>query len=232
MRPADRGYAICASGRSGSNLLCQCLSSTGLLGHPLEYFNGAGRRMLGDPDFPDEPEKQIVRVLTTGATTNGVYGVKVFPAQFDAIAKSVAWTRALPDLRFVLLKRRDLLGQAISMVRALQTNQWRSTMAAERDATYDGEQILERLRTAVRDYARWDLFFARNAIAPTVIWYEGLVADPQAAVDKVASLFGLQGRASIKWECVDVAMQRDIVTHEWRTRFYAEYGNLDGLDPL
>jgi hypothetical protein len=56
---ADRGYAICTSGRSGSNLLGQYLSSTGMLGNPLEYFNGAGRRMLGQPDYPDDPSRQI-----------------------------------------------------------------------------------------------------------------------------------------------------------------------------
>ncbi|TPL71848.1 hypothetical protein FJ941_28635 [Mesorhizobium sp. B2-3-13] len=41
-----RGYSICTSPRSGSNFLCQHLSSTGVLGHPLEYFNGRGRRFL------------------------------------------------------------------------------------------------------------------------------------------------------------------------------------------
>src|SRR5215217_5359781 len=80
---ADRGYAICTSGRSGSNLLGQYLSSTGVLGHPLEYFNGAGRRMLDYPDFPDEPAQQADWILTVGATSNGIYGVKIFPWQFD-----------------------------------------------------------------------------------------------------------------------------------------------------
>ena len=121
-RHADRGYAICTSGRSGSNLLCQYLSSTGLLGHPLEYFNAAARRMLDHPDFPDGPEEQIERVLTIGATANGIFGIKVVPAQFDLAARSIHWTRRLPNLAFVLLKRRDLLGQAISNLRATQTN--------------------------------------------------------------------------------------------------------------
>lgn len=119
-RTADRGYAVCGSGRSGSNLLCQYLSSTGLLGHPLEYFNGPGRRRLGYPAFPDAPEKQIDCILTIGATANGIYGVKVFPNHLDLIAKSVRWTQLLPNLAFVLLKRRDLLGQAISSLRAAQ----------------------------------------------------------------------------------------------------------------
>jgi LPS sulfotransferase NodH len=231
-RPADRGYAICTSGRSGSNLLCQCLSSTGLLGHPLEYFNGAGRRMLGYPDFPDEPDKQIDCILTIGATANGIYGTKVFPSQLDLVVTATRWTPRLPDLKFVLLKRRDLLGQAISSVRAAQTNQWRSTMATQGSAAYDGARIYERLCAVARDYARWDVFFARNGIEPTVIAYEELMADPQAAVDKVASLFGLQGRAPIRTGDIHLEIQRDATTQEWKARFRDEYRNLDELDVL
>jgi LPS sulfotransferase NodH len=89
--PASRGYAICTSGRSGSNLLCQYLSSTGMLGNPLEYFNGSGRRLLGYPEYPEDPAKQIDWILTEGATPNGIYGLKIFPAQVEQIEKSIRW---------------------------------------------------------------------------------------------------------------------------------------------
>jgi len=229
-RHADRGYAICFSGRSGSNVLCQYLSSTGLLGHPLEYFNSAARRALGYPDFPDEPEKQIDWVLTTGATANGIFGIKVHPVQFDLVAESIDWTRMLPNLAFVLLKRRDLLGQAISNLRANQTQQWRSTATSQGAAVYDGNRIYENLRGAAQQYARWDVFFARNGIDPTTIWYEDMVADAQAAVDKVALLFGLQGQTPIKHERIDLKIQRDALTEEWRARFLQEFRKLAVLD--
>jgi trehalose 2-sulfotransferase len=227
---ADRGYAICTSGRSGSNLLCQYLSSTGVLGYPLEYFNGDGRRMLGHPEYPDDPAKQIDCILTMGATPNGIYGVKVFPRQFDRIEQSIHWTQLLPELAFVLLRRRDILGQAISTVRAAQTGQWRSTMAAQGTARYDGAQIYQSPQGAVRDYARWDIFFARKAVAPTVIVYEDLLADPQSAVDQVAQLFGLRGQARLQNQGIDLAMQRDTTTDEWRARFLDEYRDLGPLD--
>jgi LPS sulfotransferase NodH len=229
---ADRGYAICTSGRSGSNLLCQYLSSTGLLGHPLEYFNGPGRRMLGYPDFPDEPEKQVEWILTVGGTANGIYGVKVFPAQFDRIAKSIRWTEQLPNLRFVLLRRRDLLGQAISSLRAAQTNQYRATMPAQGCASYDADQIHAHMRAAAQDYARWNVFFARNAIEPALLVYEDLIADPQASVDRVAALFQLQGKAQINAEAVDLTIQRNAHTEQWRARYLRERHNLDELDLL
>ena len=201
-----------------------------MLGHPLEYFNAAGRRLLGDHDFPDEPTAQIERILTAGATPNGIYGVKIFPWQLDLIAKSIRWTQMLPNLKFVLLKRRDLLGQDISAFRAAQTDQWHSNMAAQGRADYDGGQIYERLRAAARDYVRWDVFFARNGIEPTVLVYEDLVADPQSAVDRVARLFGLQGQARVAHQGVELEIQRDSTTEEWRARFRDEYRNLDDLD--
>ena len=228
--PANRGYAICTSGRSGSNLLCQYLSSTGVLGNPLEYFNGSGRRLLGYPEYPDDPSRQIEWVLTEGATPNGIYGLKMFPAQVELIEKSIRWTALLPGLKFVLLKRRDILGQALSAVRAMQTEQWRSSMPARGPAVYDGAQIYERLQFAVRDYARWDIFFARKAVAPTIVVYEDLLADPQSAVDQIAGLFGLRGQARAAGERVDLKIQRDTTTEEWRARFLDEYRDRKALD--
>jgi LPS sulfotransferase NodH len=230
--PANRGYAICTSGRSGSNLLCQYLSSTGMLGNPLEYFNGSGRRLLGYPEYPDDPSKQIAWILTKGATPNGIYGLKIFPGQIEQIEKSIRWTDLLPNLRFVLLKRRDILGQALSAVRAMQTEQWRASMPERGSALYDGAQIYERLQIAARDYARWNIFFARRAVAPAVIIYEDLLADPQSAVDRVADLFGLRGRARAAGERIDLKIQRDAITEEWRARFLDEYRDRNELDLL
>ena len=230
--PANRGYAICTSGRSGSNLLCQYLSRTGMLGNPLEYFNGSGRRLLGYPEYPDDPSKQIDWIVTEGATPNGIYGLKIFPAQVEQIEKSIRWTELLPDLKFVLLKRRDILGQALSALRALQTEQWRASMPARGPALYDGAQIYERLQIAARDYARWDIFFARRAVAAAVIIYEDLLADPQSAVDQVADLFGLRGQARAAGERIDLKSQRDAITEEWRARFLDEYRGRNELDLL
>jgi trehalose 2-sulfotransferase len=212
--------------------LCQYLSSTGMLGNPLEYFNGGGRRLLGYPEYPDGPSKQIDWIVTEGATSNGIYGLKIFPAQVEQIEKSIRWTELLPDLKFVLLKRRDILGQALSAVRALQTEQWRASMPARGPALYDGAQIYERLQTAARDYARWDIFFARRAVAAAVIIYEDFLVDPQSAVDQVADLFGLRGQARAAGERIDLKSQRDAITEEWRARFLDEYRGRNELDLL
>src|SRR5258708_7421733 len=100
---AVRGYAICTAARSGSNFLDELLTSTGQLGRPMEYFNAVARRATGMPDYPDDPEAQLAAILNLGATPNGVYGVKLFAEQFDAVA-ATRWPLRLPNLRFVHLE--------------------------------------------------------------------------------------------------------------------------------
>src|ERR1700754_170432 len=227
----QRGYAICTQPRSGSNLLCQFLSSTDQLGYPLEYFNGPGRRALGLPDFPDAPELQIKAVLRLGATPNGVYAVKLFASQFAAFSRGLQWMDLLPNLHFVYLTRDDLLGQAISWARALQAEQYRSTQPAKRLAVYDTDLIRFKLTAIVRERAQWETFFARTGIEPLRIVYERFLENPSSYVDLVATLVGVENPA-VDQRKVDLAIQRDAVTEEWKQRFRAENGDPNVLDDL
>ncbi|MFY9684529.1 MAG: Stf0 family sulfotransferase [Pseudolabrys sp.] len=229
---ADRGYAICTSPRAGSNFLCQNLTSTGVLGRPSEYFNGAARRSLDDPLYPDDPADQIRWILTKGATPNGVYGVKLFAYQQDLIAPHLSWTQALPALHFIYLERRDLLGQALSWSRALQTGQYRSTQSAGSPARYDASLILQQLREIVRERARWSLFFARTGIEPLIIYYEDLVSCIQAEIDRIATLVELNDVAGIDPSQVNLKIQRDDIMDSWRKCFLRDHGDPNHVDQI
>lgn len=225
-----RGYAICTSARTGSNYLCELLLSTGVLGRPREYFNAVGRRIHDDPTYPDDPGEQFRRILTMGSTPNGVYGLKVFPDQHDQIAKTCAWTKLLPNLKFITLERRDLLGQALSWARVVQTSQYRSDVPSSGAETYDANLIQIGLYKAIGDQARWSAFFARTGLESLPLFYEDLAADPQKEVDRVAGFIGACGPAIARPELVQVKVQRDAVMNEWRARFRAERGGPDFID--
>lgn len=225
-----RGYAICTQPRSGSNLLCQYLSSTGRLGHPLEYFNAPGRRALGLPDFPDSPLEQIRQILRIG-TTDDVYAVKLFASQFEIVSKAIRWTEMLPNLRFVYLSREDVLGQAISWARAVQTEQYRSTQQAVSVARYDAELIQSRLRAILHERALWEGYFARTGIIPLKIIYERFVEDPAMHVAKIAALMKVDD-AAIDLRKIDLTVQRNEMSDEWRRRFREDYGDPNVLDTV
>ncbi len=226
-----RGFAICTIGRSGSNWLGELLSSTGRLGHPQEYFNTEGRRLFLDPAYPDDPSEQIRWILTRGASANGVYGLKLFPSQVDAIVGRVRWADALPGLRYVHLVRGDVLAQAISLCRANQTGRFRSTVPESGVPSYDGEAILANIRLFAQHDARWIAFFARNAIAPLRLLYEDVVADPVAAVASIAELMGAT-EARIDPSRVQLEITRDELSEAWRRRFLAEYADQNFVDVL
>jgi LPS sulfotransferase NodH len=227
----QRGYAICTQPRSGSNLLCQYLSSTDQLGYPLEYFEGASRRALGLPDYPDAPELQVDAILRIGATPNGIYAVKLFASQFATISRRLRWLDVLPNLHFVYLSRDDLLGQAISWARAMQTAQYRSTQPAKGAAVYDADLIRSLLMTVVRERAEWEAFFARTGVGPLRITYERFLEDPSTHVDLVAHLVDVQNPV-VDRRRIDLAVQRDAVSEEWTQRFRAENGDPNVLDRL
>ena len=223
-----RGYAICTQPRSGSNLLCQYLSSTGRLGHPLEYFNGPGRRALGLPNFPDSPVAQIDEILRIGAT-NDIYSVKLFASQFELISHEVRWTRMLPNMSFVYLSRNDVLGQAISWARALQTAQYRSTQQTVAIAVYNAELIQAQLRAILRERALWEGYFARTGVIPLRIVYERFLEDPTMHVARVATLMKVN-HVAIDKRKIDLATQRDATSEEWRRRFREDCGDPNVLD--
>jgi LPS sulfotransferase NodH len=221
-----RGYFICATQRSGSNFLCDMIAETGQLGIPREYFNGTARRVIdNDPSYPLDATSQVHRILTTGATPNGIYAAKVFPTHFRQAATAVDIGRSLPHLHFVFLRRRDLLGQAISLVIAKQTGKWRAFMKRARPAVYDPKAISRAIDDLVKDTAAWLAFFARHNVEQVEIVYEDMRTDPPAALNAIARHLGL-GPVEPGPSAIDRPV-RPAEAREWRQRYVADMG-----DPL
>lgn len=218
-----RGYVIATTPRSGSNFLCQALASTGLLGQPLEYFNPGGRRALEAPNFPDAIADQVQWVLTKGASANGVYALKAFPNQFSAALRQFDLFAYLPELYFVRLMRRDLLGQAISWARALHSEQYRSTQMPKATPRYDSRLIAKLMVDIACANTSWDIFLARTGINAPVLYYEDIEADPSIAVAQIAEMVRVE-RAKVDLSRIDLQPQRNNETEAWRARFIAEHG--------
>jgi LPS sulfotransferase NodH len=221
------GYAICTAPRSGSNVLCQWLSSTGVLGRPLEYFNTPGRRALDDPHYPDDKREQIAWILAKGATANGIYGVKLFSVDSHLVSPVAGVSPSLPVHAYIYLERADRLGQAISWTRALQTQQYRSTQPVQGPIRYDASAIRARLEAINLEYANWSDFFKQHDLRPLRLTYEDATKSPQLAVNEVAAFLRVKQRALIDVDQVTLRMQRDATTTQWRERFTQECEDTD-----
>jgi trehalose 2-sulfotransferase len=219
----DKGYVICGEARAGSTFLAHLLKSTGKLGNPWEMFaeRNSVEQILREP-------KLLADKLQRASSDNGVYGLKIFSPHFD-LAERADWAERLPGLQFVHLRRDDLLAQAISLVRAQQTGQYKSTVTAGGEPRYDGRTIADRLTRLAHGHARWECYFARNGIRPLRLVYEDVAANPQAAVDAIAGLLGLSDAKADLSE-VELNRQTAAVTADWTRRFVAEMGDLSYLD--
>jgi LPS sulfotransferase NodH len=147
-------FFICASARTGTNVLATALRATGVAGRPLEYFSrqlAQGPFMLrmlglaaaedGAPDFV----ARLPAILRAGRTPNGIFGTTVHCVQLENVmaaiggsigrpsllpsaAESAAAVAALrnvfPDLRFIWLRRENCVAQAISHYRAIRSGRW------------------------------------------------------------------------------------------------------------
>lgn len=226
----QRGYAVCTLPRSGSNFFCDILSSTGVLGNPREFFNGGARRMYDDPGYPDDRFAQVERILTTGATPNGIYALKIFPGPHDLVAPTLRWTAELPNLSFIRFKREDVVGQAISWVRSGQTQQFRSSEPVKAEPHYDGPAIADYVRKICQRNARWEMYFARTGIRPIDVTYEGLLANPTGCIRKIAAALEVEYGGEIDISNSRFKMQRNSDSDQWRDRFIQEFGNPDHID--
>src|SRR3954471_21691833 len=88
-------YLICSTPRSGTTLLCEALTNTGIAGHPEEYYQH--RRRTGLPRRPREyfeeggETPEIARILGTYSRVDEELAV-YDPRRFPSYREYLDWT--------------------------------------------------------------------------------------------------------------------------------------------
>jgi trehalose 2-sulfotransferase len=218
-----RGYALCGEPRCGSTYLARLLASTGIMGNPREYFGGRDAVRSANRD----PEAHLSGWIRKTATPNGIYGLKIFAEQFDLV-EGCGWATRLPGLRFVHIRRLDLLGQAVSLVRARQTLAFESLHPVRHEPVYSRRHIASTLNRIAHNQARWACWFARNGLDPLHLTYEEIAERPAGTVQRIHRHLGLSG--PVKPGRVALEVQRDRLSETWRERFVLESGDPGYLD--
>ena len=240
--PDFDSYLICATPRSGSTLLCGLLESSGVAGHPASYFNRDSLNAYADDWRIARPrdgriDEAFVRAaLTAGRTSNGVFGGRIMaetlPELINGLA-AAASTPAGPDvdllsaplgrLEFVHLRRCDVVAQAVSWARSLQTHFWHPGEAVApgaQDPHYDEVLIGRLVATIERFEANWAVWFAAHSIVPCEVTYEELAADPPRTAQRVLDYLGLDVPPN-RQLVVRHRRQADELNADWIARFKA-----------
>lgn len=219
-------YLIASSPRSGSQLLGDLLTSTGLAGFPAEHFNPW---YMGDASdfFPDDllygPE-HIQRLIEKYSTSNGVFATKAHFLQVINFVGLDNLERLYPaPLKYISLRRRNFTRQGISLARAVQTDSYNSHMQPVREPVYNYYQILQCIREVRVDAKGWETYFQQHGIDPLRIFYEDFVADQKNTIQRIFDFLEIAMPAGFQSPLSPLMRQADSLSDLWLEKFNRGY---------
>jgi LPS sulfotransferase NodH len=227
-------------------------ASTGVPPHPGDYLRGLDPTGIGirsDRTAPAVPSysdlrdisyrEHLERSFRLGTTANGVFGSKLMWNQLDELKTLASQLDEyagleLPELldalfgdpRYVWVRRRDKVRQAISLWRALQTREWSSgdsdsgERASELGYHFEALDHLVRLLSDQDD--AWGRYFASIGSPQLTIPYEDeLERDQAGTVRRALDHIGVA--LPDGWEpAARVARQADAINDEWYDAYHRE----------
>ncbi|MEV0158370.1 Stf0 family sulfotransferase [Micromonospora sp. NPDC050686] len=234
-------YLICATPRTGSTLLCGLLESSGVAGHPASYFNRKTLAHYADAwglagTHGDQINAGFVEAaLAVGRTSNQIFGGRVMaetlPELVDGLAASTReavstdldlLTRYFGRLKFIHLKRGDIVGQAVSWAKAQQTKFYHPhegvVGSGAQEPVYDQELITRLVTTIEHAETEWTVWFSDQGLAPLEVTYEELASDPLGTAGRALEYLGLHlpvGQRLV----IGHQRQADAVNAEWVEKF-------------
>lgn len=214
-KPMNLSYRIWFSMRTGSSLLCQALSDTGIAGRPGEHLQlmGADEPDLcakyGVSTYPELRDK----LWQIGSTPNGVFGSKYAMRHWhhqilhtelarlqgiDETSEDAVWADLLPNEKHIFLTRRDKLRQTISWWKAIQDNVWHlrdGELRQQKETFYADKYDLDALKALIQETilmeAQTQAWFDARQIVPLHITYEDLVSDFSGQIKRILDFLEL-----------------------------------------
>jgi trehalose 2-sulfotransferase len=199
----------------------------------------ADHTALRDPLWrPPDFEGLLAEALRKGTTENGVLGTKIMWAYFRDFVRLARRTPGLEDVRpcdvpgavlpnlrvHVWIRRRDTTRQAVSLWKALQTQQWRRD--SDEDAGGQGLRFsfpaVNHLKLRIDEHnAAWQDFFEKCGVEPLKVVYEDLVEDYEGTVLRLLDGIGVPIPENFAVEQPRMKRQADDLSEEW-VRLYDE----------
>ncbi len=228
----------------------EAMRDTGIPPHPGDFLEGLPATGLGiraDPEPPAAPaysslqgltdyRQHLERSLAQGTTANGVFGAKLMFNQLDelqALAGGVPefsgleigalLERLFDRPRYIWVTRRDVVRQAVSMWKAIQTRAWRDGDSDDSvTPQYRFDAIDHLVRRFAADERGWQSYFSRHAIEPLRIAYEDeLVADRDGTVKRALDWLGVTPPPG--WRAEEpLRRQADTESDDWVAAYHRD----------
>ena len=210
-------------------MLANAMEATRCLGAPWEWFSDTFSKTY-DKSVATTMDRCAL-LLSKGVTPNTVGGVKIFPSQFKLVISDIDWNEWFPSCKWLRLRRRDRVRQAISLVIARQGDSWTSQEKRHRPLVYDRKQIDACLRELAVEEEFWDRYFADSMLSPPTFWYEDIVGSLTSTVSAIAEYVGVSLlRSAPSADAISFKRQADATNEQWCIRFLEEEGGSPTAD--
>ncbi|NET45682.1 Stf0 family sulfotransferase [Okeania sp. SIO2B3] len=202
-------YVICTTARSGSNLLCDLLMSSKMMGSPKEILNVDSmlrpfceKNGLFEDNYRVSMNTYLELVIEQFSSKNNVFGMKVLFDQLQPFLKLKAVKQLLEQSKFIWLVRRDIVAQAVSMYIAKVTNEWTSMNEKQNqekeiknrrdNVQYNREKINFFMEYLTQQNLKLLDFFAINQIDYLQVYYEDILVNPNHICQDICKFCDVQ----------------------------------------
>jgi trehalose 2-sulfotransferase len=223
---------ICCLPRTGSSLLGHTLYATGAVGWPGEWLWREDVDRNWKAWGVSSWREYLDRVLEAGTGPNGVFCTKLMWGYLhDALFELRRLSRMydeddlavlrsfFPEPSFVWIRREDVVAQAVSWAKAVQTGQWASFQPVQAEPAFDFDQIDGLYHVARVHDGAWARWFAAHGVDPLRVVYEELAADPVGVVENVIARLGLEPSPGAGRTPMELSRQADAVNRDWAARY-------------
>jgi LPS sulfotransferase NodH len=204
---------------------------------PAEY-----RRLLIEQRRANPVAEVLANILSDGTTPNGVFGTKIhFQRPYSDFHNAVEllqeyfgdrlaplhelFARAFPSLKYIWLRRRDRVAQAVSLFKAVRTSEFvrvegsTDVVGSVTEHDFDFAKVSRFADWLQSGEDGWQAYFRRHKLAPCVVEYETLVASYEPTMRTVLDFLGVSAPAPIA--ATRHRRQADEISARWVERYHA-----------
>lgn len=235
-------YLIFATPRSGSYMLCEALTNTGLAGRPMEFFTPMQAKALITRWKVADYADYLNQTLTRNTSPNGVFGAKFiwrfFEDFLDEVRAMPGYKKMLvpdllaaifPHVRYIAISRRDKVRQAVSYWKALQSGIWANIDGVAltdwdvlRPGTpeFDFRGIDLLLREALRDETEMHSYFQNCGVEPLAVVYEDLIEHYAESVTRILHYLDIPLPTTFEAMPPKMRQQSDAQSDHWVSLYH------------
>lgn len=208
---------LCFTNRCGSNFVAQSMASNGLITQPGENLNFDTVISHSKRNNFSSYVRYLIWLIESKAGSSRIFGVKCSAGQLIYMF-NLGIIDQFNSPFFVMINRKDLLKQAISLSIASQTQQWTSNQTAARNSsiTVNSDNIFLILNNIANQNACFESIFSFTNVSPIRIVYEEFVKNPAKHISMIGDKISVSG---LCYEPSNISYQKQ--SNEVNSRIYS-----------